>query len=392
MAQRKLHPQTLAIRGGKEQTGYKEHHQALFLTSSFMYDSAAESAAVFAKQQPGYTYSRTNNPTVSAYQTRIANLESAEAGIATATGMAAIQAALLTFLNAGDHLVSSRSLFGTTAGFIGGHVTRFGIDVSFVPQTDLDAWRAAIRPNTKMLFLETPSNPLGEVADLEALAALAHEHGALLVVDNCFCSPVVQQPLRFGADLSVQSATKAIDGHGRTLGGIVCGRSELINQIALYVNSAGLSISPFNAWMQLGGAETLFLRTAQQGQNALKIAEWLRTQPKIGKVFYTGLSDHPQAKLVAKQQSGGGQVLAFEVLGGTEAAWKVIDAVEIFSKTANFGDVRSTITHPWTTTHGRMSAEDKTAAGISEGLIRISVGLEYVDDLIADLEQALAQL
>lgn len=392
MAQRKLHPQTLAIRGGKEQTGYKEHHQALFLTSSFMYDSAAESAAVFAKQQPGYTYSRTNNPTVSAYQTRIANLEGAEAGIATATGMAAIQAALLTFLSAGDHLVSSRSLFGTTAGFIGGHVTRFGIDVSFVPQTDLDAWRAAIRPNTKMLFLETPSNPLGEVADLEALAALAHEHGALLVVDNCFCSPVVQQPLRFGADLSVQSATKAIDGHGRTLGGIVCGRSELINQIALYVNSAGLSISPFNAWMQLGGAETLFLRTAQQGQNALKIAEWLRTQPKIGKVFYTGLSDHPQAKLVAKQQSGGGQVLAFEVLGGTEAAWKVIDTVEIFSKTANFGDVRSTITHPWTTTHGRMSAEDKTAAGIGEGLIRISVGLEYVDDLIADLEQALAQL
>ena len=392
MAQRKLHPQTLAIRGGKEQTGYKEHHQALFLTSSFMYDSAAESAAVFAKQQPGYTYSRTNNPTVSAYQTRIANLEGAEAGIATATGMAAIQAALLTFLNAGDHLVSSRSLFGTTAGFIGGHVTRFGIDVSFVPQTDLDAWRAAIRPNTKMLFLETPSNPLGEVADLEALAALAHEHGALLVVDNCFCSPVVQQPLRFGADLSVQSATKAIDGHGRTLGGIVCGRSELINQIALYVNSAGLSISPFNAWMQLGGAETLFLRTAQQGQNALKIAEWLRTQPKIGKVFYTGLSDHPQAKLVAKQQSGGGQVLAFEVVGGTEAAWKVIDTVEIFSKTANFGDVRSTITHPWTTTHGRMSAEDKTAAGIGEGLIRISVGLEYVDDLIADLEQALAQL
>ena len=392
MAQRKLHPQTLAIRGGKEQTGYKEHHQALFLTSSFMYDSAAESAAVFAKQQPGYTYSRTNNPTVSAYQTRIANLEGAEAGIATATGMAAIQAALLTFLNAGDHLVSSRSLFGTTAGFISGHVTRFGIDVSFVPQTDLDAWRAAIRPNTKMLFLETPSNPLGEVADLEALAALAHEHGALLVVDNCFCSPVVQQPLRFGADLSVQSATKAIDGHGRTLGGIVCGRAELINQIALYVNSAGLSISPFNAWMQLGGAETLFLRTAQQGQNALKIANWLRAQPKIGKVFYTGLSDHPQAKLVAKQQSGGGQVLAFEVTGGTEAAWKVIDAVEIFSKTANFGDVRSTITHPWTTTHGRMSAEDKTAAGISEGLIRISVGLEYVDDLIADLEQALAQL
>ena len=387
-----LHPQTLAIRGAKEQTDYNEHNQALFLTSSFMFDSAADGADLFAHRKPGFTYSRTANPTVSAFARRIALLEGGEAGIATGTGMAAIQAALLTFLSAGDHLVTSRSLFGTTLGFIQNHLTRFGIEVTLVPQTDPAAWRAAVKPNTKMLFVETPSNPLNEVADIAALAEIAHSNGALLTVDNCFCSPALQQPLKFGADLSVQSATKAIDGHGRTLGGIVCGRSELINQIALYVNSAGLSISPFNAWMQLGGAETLFLRTAQQGQNALKIAEWLRTQPKIGKVFYTGLSDHPQAKLVAKQQSGGGQVLAFEVVGGTEAAWKVIDAVEIFSKTANFGDVRSTITHPWTTTHGRMSAEDKTAAGISEGLIRISVGLEYVDDLIADLEQALAQL
>ena len=387
-----LHPQTLAIRGGKEQTQYREHNQALFLTSSFMFESAQQGAALFAKEIKGFTYTRTANPTIAAFEQRISALEGAERSVATSTGMSAIQASFFTFLKAGDHVVSSRSLFGTTAGFINNIVTKFGIEVSYVSQTDLSEWRAAVKENTKLLFLETPSNPLNEVADLEALSEIAHAAGALLVVDNSFLSPVGQQPLKHGADISVQSATKAIDGHGRTLGGIVCGRAELINQIALYVNSAGLSISPFNAWMQLGGAETLFLRTAQQGQNALKIANWLRAQPKIGKVFYTGLSDHPQAKLVAKQQSGGGQVLAFEVVGGTEAAWKVIDAVEIFSKTANFGDVRSTITHPWTTTHGRMSAEDKTAAGISEGLIRISVGLEYVDDLIADLEQALAQL
>ena len=389
----RLHPQTLAIRAGKEQTQYNEHHQALFLTSSFMYDSAADGAAIFAKEKKGYTYSRTNNPTVTAFQDRIAALENGEAGIATATGMAAIQAALLTFLSAGEHLISSRSLFGTTAGYLGGHVTRFGIEVDFVPQTDLAAWERAIRPNTKILFLENPSNPLGEVADLQALADLAHKHGALLVVDNCFCSSVVQRPLDWGADLSVQSATKMIDGHGRVLGGIVCGRSELIGQIALYVNSAGISISPLNAWLQLGGSETIFVRTQVQCDAALKIARWLEQQPQVDRVFYTALPGHPQAELVAKQQNGlGGQVLAFEVRGGTESAWKVIDTVSIFSKTANFGDVRSTITHPWTTTHGRMTPEGKHAAGIREGLIRISVGLEYADDLIADLQQALAQI
>lgn len=386
-----LHPQTLAIRGSKEQTAYNEHHQALFLSSSFMYNSAEEGAAIFAKTRPGYTYSRTANPTVSAFQSRIAALENGEAGIATATGMAAIQAALLTFLSAGDHLISSRSLFGTTAGFLTGHVKRFGIDITFVPQTDLAAWQAAIRPNTKMLFLENPSNPLGEVADLAALADLAHANGALLAVDNCFCSSAVQRPLELGADLSVQSATKVIDGHGRVLGGIVCGKAQLIEQAALYVNSAGISISPFNAWLQLSGSETIFVRTREQCQSALKIAQWLQQQPQVTRVYYTGLPDHPQADLVQKQQNGlGGQVLAFEVRGGTEAAWKVVDAVNIFSKTANFGDVRSTITHPWTTTHGRMSAEDKRASGIEEGLLRLSVGLEHADDLIADLQQALA--
>ena len=267
---------------------------------------------------------------------------------------------------------------------------RFGIEVTFVSQTDVSEWEKAIRPNTKMLFLETPSNPLNEVADLEKLANLAHQHGALLAVDNCFCSPAVQQPLRWGADLTIQSATKFIDGHGRALGGIVCGKADLIKQIALYVNSAGLSLSPFNAWLLLSGSETIFVRTQQQAANAEKVATWLRSQPNVNAVYYAGLPDHAQADLVQKQQSSGGMVIAFEVAGGVQAAWNVIDSVEIFSKTANFGDVRSTITHPWTTTHGRMSPEDKLAAGISEGLIRISVGLEYSDDLIADLEQALA--
>ncbi|MDK4576424.1 O-succinylhomoserine sulfhydrylase [Kingella kingae] len=385
-----LHPQTLAIRASKEQTPFNEHQQALFLTSSFMAASAADAAALFAKTKDGYTYSRTANPTIAAFQQRIAALESAEAGIATATGMAAIQAAMLTFLSAGDHMISSRSLFGTTAGFITGHLMRFGIEVTFVSQTDVSEWEKAIRPNTKMLFLETPSNPLNEVADLEKLANLAHQHGALLAVDNCFCSPAVQQPLRWGADLTIQSATKFIDGHGRALGGIVCGKADLIKQIALYVNSAGLSLSPFNAWLLLSGSETIFVRTQQQAANAEKVATWLRSQSNVNAVYYAGLPDHAQADLVQKQQSSGGMVIAFEVAGGVQAAWNVIDSVEIFSKTANFGDVRSTITHPWTTTHGRMSPENKLAAGISEGLIRISVGLEYADDLIADLEQALA--
>ncbi len=385
-----LHPQTLAIRGGKTQTAYNEHHQALFLTSSFMFDSAEDGAALFAKTKPGFTYSRTANPTVSAFQERMAAMEGAQAGIATATGMAAIQAALMTFLSAGDHLISSRSLFGTTAGFLSGHLRRFGIEITFVAQTDIQAWRDAVRPNTKMLFLETPSNPLGEVADVRALANLAHEHGALLVVDNCFCSSAVQQPLRLGADLSVQSATKAVDGQGRVLGGMVCGRADLVEQIGLYVNACGLSLAPFNAWILLSGVETVHLRTQEQSAAALQIADWLKNQDKVLKVYYAGLPEHPQAHLVAQQQSCGGMVLAFEVEGGLEAAWRVIDRVRIFSKTANFGDVRSTITHPWTTTHGRMSAQDKQEAGIREGLIRLSVGLEHVGDLIDDLHYALA--
>lgn len=386
------HPQTLAIRGSKQQTHYNEHNQALFLTSSFMFDSAADGEALFSKAKAGFTYSRTANPTISAFQARVAALEQGEAGIATATGMAAIQAALLTFLSADDHLISSRSLFGTTAGFLEGHVARFGIDISYVAQTDVAAWAAAIRPNTKMMFLETPSNPLGEVADIRALAELAHRHGILLTVDNCFCSPAIQQPLALGADLSVQSATKGIDGQGRVLGGVVCGKADLVQQIALYVNSAGISLAPFNAWVLLGGCETLPLRMRAQNQAALALAQWLQQQPQVAKVYYAGLPEHPQAALVRQQQQGGGSVLALEVKGGQEAAWRLIDSVEIFSKTANFGDVKSTITHPWTTTHGRMSAEAKQAAGIRPSLVRLSVGLEDVADLQADLAAALAAL
>lgn len=387
---KQLHPQTLAIRGSKEQTAYNEHHQALFLTSSFMFQNAEEGAALFAKTKKGFTYSRTGNPTITAFQSRLAQLEQAEAGIATATGMAAIQAAMLTFLSAGDHLISSKSLFGTTAGFITGHLMRFGIEVTFVSQTNIEEWQAAIRPNTKMLFLETPSNPLNEVADIAKLAQLAHQHQALLAVDNCFCSPAIQQPIRLGADLSIQSATKAIDGQGRVLGGIVCGRQELIEPIATYVNAAGLSLSPFNAWILLGGTETILLRTNQASQSALQIAQYLQQHPKVTKVYYSGLPKHPQAELIKKQQTSGGFVIAFEIQGGIQSAWKLIDSVKLFSKTANFGDVRSTITHPWTTTHGRMTPEDKLATGITEGLIRIAIGLEYTDDLIDDLNQALS--
>lgn len=385
-----LHPETLAIRGAKLQTEYNEHHQALFLTSSFMFDTAAEGAALFSGAQPGFTYSRTANPTVEAFNRRISLLEGAEQSVSMATGMAAIQAAMLTFLSAGDHLICSRSLFGTTMGFIMNHVTRFGIEVTLVSQTDLAEWQAALRPNTKMLFLETPSNPLNEIADLAALAEIAHAAGALLVVDNSFCSPALQRPLLLGADLSVQSATKAIDGHGRVQGGVVSGSRELMGKIQLYMNSAGLSMSPFHAWELLSGLETLFVRMEKQCANADKIAAWLREQPQVLNVYHAGFADHPQAELVKKQQRAGGIVVAFEVEGGQEAAWKLMDSVRIFSRTANLGDVRSTITHPWTTTHGKMAAEAKYESGIREGLLRLAVGMEYADDLIADLAQAMA--
>ena len=350
---KKLHPQTLAIRSGKEQTEYYEHNQALFLTSSFMWENAQHAADLFSKKIKGFTYTRTANPTTAAFEKRIAALEGAERAVATSTGMSAIQAAFFTFLKAGDHVISSRSLFGTTVGFINNIVTKFGIEVSHVSPVDVDEWKAAIKPNTKLFFLETPSNPLGEVADLEALAELAHSIGALLVVDNSLLSPAGSQPLKHGADISVS-----------------------------------LAMSPFNAWQLLSGVETLSLRMEKQFDNALKIAQWLQQQPQVQAVYYTGLPDHPQAELIRKQQNGGGIVIGFEV-ADQEAAWKIVDGVELFSRTANLGDVRSTITHPWTTTHGRMQPEEKLAANIRPGLVRLSVGLEYVDDLIEDLKQVL---
>lgn len=384
-----LHAETVAIRGAQEQTSFNEHNPALFLTSSFVFDTAEEGAALFLGEAAGYTYSRTSNPNVAAFQARVAQLEQGEAGIATATGMAAINAVFMAFLKTGDHLLASRSLFGTTIGLMNNLLPKLGIEVTFVSQTDLNEWQTAIQPNTKMLFVETPSNPLNELADIGALAELVHIHHALLVVDNSFLSPALQQPLKLGADLSVQSATKAIDGQGRVMGGVVCGREELIKEIYLHVRTTGEVLSPFNAWILLSGLETLYVRMERQCANALDIAQFLRTQPKVKQVYYTGLPDHPQRSLVRKQQQGGGIVVAFEVEGGEQAAWRLIDTVSLFSKTGNLGDVKSTITHPWTTTHCRMTPELKLQAGIQLGLIRLSIGLEHIDDLKADLVQSL---
>jgi O-succinylhomoserine sulfhydrylase len=392
MSTLKLHPETIAIRGAKEQTTYNEHNSALFLTSSFMFESAEAGASLFAGSTQGYTYTRTNNPTVAAFQARVAQLEQGEAGLATSTGMAAINAVFLALLKAGDHLVASKSLFGTTIGLLNNILPRFGIEVTLVSQTDVAEWQAAIRPNTRMLFVETPSNPLNELADIAQLAEVAHDHQALLVVDNSFLSPALQQPLCLGADLSVQSATKAIDGHGRVMGGVICGSAALINEIFLHVRTTGEVLSPFNAWVLLSGLETLYIRMEKQCANALEVAQFLSTQPQVITVHYTGITHHPQKELVHKQQQGGGIVVAFEVKGGQQAAWQVIDTLTLFSKTGNLGDVKSTVTHPWTTTHGRMAPEAKLDAGIQPGLIRLSIGLEHAADLKADLSSALSQL
>ena len=392
MSTLQLHPETIAIRGAKEQTPFNEHNSALFLTSSFMFENAETGASLFAGTTQGYTYTRTNNPNVAAFQARVAQLEQGEAGLATSTGMAAINAIFLALLKAGDHLVASKSLFGTTIGLLNNILPRFGIEVTLVSQTDITEWQAAIRPNTRMLFVETPSNPLNELADITKLAEIAHNNQALLVVDNSFLSPALQQPLRLGADLSVQSATKAIDGQGRVMGGVICGSAALINEVFLHVRTTGEVLSPFNAWILLSGLETLYIRMEKQCANALEVAQFLSTQPQVVTVHYTGLANHPQKSLVQKQQQGGGIVVAFEVKGGETAAWQVIDTLTLFSKTGNLGDVKSTVTHPWTTTHSRMPPEAKLEAGIRPGLIRLSVGLEHAADLKADLVSALSKI
>jgi len=383
--------ETLAIRGGYQRTQEGEHSEAIFPTSSYVYSSAAQAAARFSGDEKGNIYSRFTNPTVRAFEQRLAALEGAESCVATGSGMAAILSTCLGLLKAGDHIVSSRSIFGSTVVLFNNYIQKFGVATSFVELTDLAAWEAAIRPETRLLFLETPSNPLIEVVDLKALAEIAHKKGCLLVVDNCLCTPALQKPLELGADIVIHSATKYIDGQGRALGGAVLGNSQLVGaDIYGVIRTAGPSMSPFNAWIFLKGLETLALRMEAHSRNALALAKWLEQQPEITKVHYPGLPSHPQHKLASQQQKGFGGVLSFEVKGGKEEAWKVIDSTHLLSITANLGDVKSTITHPATTTHGRVPVEDRLKAGITDGLIRISVGLESLTDIQADISSGLS--
>ncbi|MCL4137608.1 UNVERIFIED_CONTAM: hypothetical protein GTU68_046692 [Idotea baltica] len=381
---------TQAIRTGHVRTPEGEHGEPLFLTSSYVFENAAEAAARFSGEQPGNVYSRYTNPTVRIFEERIAALEGAEQAVATSSGMAAILSTCIAFLESGDHIVCSRNVFGTTTVLLDKYLARFGIETTFVPLTELDQWQEAIRPETKILFLETPSNPLCEVADIPALATLAKSNDALLVVDNCFCTPALQLPLELGADLVVHSATKYLDGQGRCMGGVVAGRSELVNEVLSFIRSAGPTMSPFNAWVFLKGLETLRLRMDAHSASALDLAQWLQQQPQVEKVFYAGLPDHPGHDLAAKQQRAFGGVLSFRVKGGQEQAWNVIDNTQVLSLTANLGDVKTTIVHPATTTHGRLSDEQKAETGITENLIRIAVGLEDIEDIKADLLRGLS--
>ncbi len=381
---------TLAVRAGQRRSMEGEHSEAIYTTSSYVFANAAEAAARFSGEQPGNVYSRYTNPTVRTFEDRIAALEGAEQAVATSSGMAAILSTCLALLKSGDHIVCSRSVFGTTTVLLNKFLGKFGVETSVVPLTDISAWEAAIRPETKLLFLETPSNPLCEVGDLAALSALAKRHDVLLVVDNCFCTPALQRPLEMGADIVIHSATKYLDGQGRCMGGVALGRSELMDEVLGFVRSAGPTMSPFNAWVFLKGLETLRLRMEAHSASALKLARWLDEQPSVETVFYTGLESHPGHELAALQQSGFGGVLSFRVVGEREQAWQVIDSTRILSLTANLGDAKTTIVHPATTTHGRLSAEDKAESGISENLIRVAVGLEAIEDIKADLQRGLA--
>jgi O-succinylhomoserine sulfhydrylase len=381
---------TLAIRSGHRRTAELEHSEAIFATSSFVFENAAQAAARFAGDEPGNIYSRFTNPTTRVFEERLAAMEGGEACVATASGMAAIMSLCVAMLQAGDHIVSSRSVFGTTTTLFSKYLPRFSIETSFVDLTDLDDWKQAIRGNTRFLFLETPSNPLMEVADIGALADLAHENSCLLVVDNCFCTPALQRPLEFGADLIVHSATKYLDGQGRIVGGAVVGSKPLVNEeIFGVIRTTGPSMSPFNAWVALKGLETLSLRMNAHSQQADQLARFLQQHPAVERVYHPGLESHPQHELARSQQSGFGGVVSFVVKGGRENAWRVIDATEMVSITANLGDVKTTITHPATTTHGRVSDEIKARTGIGEGLIRVAVGLENIDDIVADLSRGL---
>ncbi|MDT8405702.1 MAG: O-succinylhomoserine sulfhydrylase [Methylococcales bacterium] len=379
-------PATLAIRGGQQRTQECEHSQAIFTTSSYVFASAAEAAARFRGEAPGNIYSRFTNPTVTAFQNRLALLEQGQRCLAFASGMAAIMAVGMGLLKAGDHVVISRGVFGNTVILFEKYFGQFGVDHTFVDLTDTDAWRAAIQDNTRLLFLETPSNPLTEIADITALADIAHQHDCLLVVDNCFCTPALQKPLALGADIVVHSATKYLDGHGRCVGGAVVASDEIIEKsIYPFLRTGGASLSPFNAWTFLSGLETLSLRMRAHCDNALALALWLAGQDFVDRVHYPGLTSHPQHELAKRQQTGFGGIVSFEIKGGQTEAWRLIDQTRLISITANLGDVKTTITHPASTTHGRLSPEARAKAGIKDNLLRLSVGLEALGDLQADL-------
>lgn len=390
---------TIAVREGLPPSQWGENSEALFLTSSFVHPDAATAAARFANEEEAFVYTRFTNPTVMMMERRLAALEGTEACIATSSGMSAILLICLGLLKAGDHVICSRSVFGSTIKLLGSELAKFGVETSFVSQTDVAEWRAALRPTTKLLFAETPSNPLTEVCDIAVLAAVAHEAGALLAVDNCFCTPALQQPVKLGADLIIHSGTKYLDGQGRVLAGAVCGPAAIVDdKLVPLMRSAGLSLSPFNAWVVLKGLETLGIRMAAQGERALALAQWLEAHPAVHRVYHPGLASHPQHALAMRQQNGsGGAVVSFIVKGeGAEAgrrhAFHVIDSTRICSITANLGDTKTTITHPASTSHGRLTEDQRLAAGITQGMIRVAVGLDDLEDLKADLARGLDTL
>src|SRR5947207_10105881 len=382
---------TKGVRAGTLRSEFQEHSEALFLTSSFIFENAEQAATRFAGTEEGMVYSRYTNPTVAMFQDRLAALEGAESSVATSSGMAAILATALVHLKAGDHVVCSNAVFGATIQLFNNILGRFGIQTSYVSPVNVDDWRAALRPNTRLLFLETPSNPLTQISDIPALAAIAREARALLVVDNVFCTPILQRPLELGADMAVHSATKYIDGQGRVMGGAIAGSKSLVGDpMTAFLRTAGPALSPFNAWVLLKGLETLELRMNAQSVAALELARWLERHRAVARVHYPGLESHPQHALAKRQQRAGGAVLSFEVKGGKAAAWRVIDSTRLMSITANLGDVKTTVVHPARTTHGRISPEARAAAGITDGLVRIAVGLEALGDLKADLERGLS--
>lgn len=384
-----LSTDTLAVRAGMDRTHHREHSEAMYLTSSFVFENAAQAAVMFSGEEDGNVYARFTNPSVSLFEERLAALEGAEDCIATASGMAAITAMIMANLSSGDHIVASKSLFGSSIQLLGNILPRFGIETTFVSLADPAAWAAAVRPNTRLLFCETPSNPLTEVGDIAALSAIAKKHNVLLAVDNCFCTPVLQKPMSLGADIVVHSATKYLDGQGRVLGGAVCANKAIIEKLFVFLRTTGPTLSAFNAWILGKGLETLAIRMRAQSQAALELARWLEAYPGVERVYYPGLPSHPQHELAMRQQTTGGAIVSFEVKGGKDAAWRVIDSCQLLSITANLGDTRTTLTHPASTTHGRITPEARAAAGIKDNLLRMAVGLESVDDIRNDLSRGL---